>query len=426
MLRRQRKGLTLALVLQVLAVLAVTAMGLAALGIANLRQVRQSQEKSVLTHTAAGGVDEVINVLSTTLNYGSTANPKPGTTEGSYPETLPWARFFYSFDPSQAHFSVNNLEGLTQTTGSDGLAVPSYTALAQVTAGRDANGDVRMAAILARIWPYAIAAEGDIDVGHVGTVGPDPALRSNEETGTITISADSLNGSAYSSRGYGSISVSGEPKGRQNFDQPPITLPDVPIDTILANYAVNATHKFNGNQTGSSSNNGTLTIGGVVITPPPAGQERTIYVNGDLRFNGGLTVPRGVHFFVTGEFLVNGGGGFQQLANNPAAAHEDNFIFANTIRFNGGTAQNLYLFAEEEIDQNGSSEYYGVTYVRDGTVSMSGSSELGGVVITRNGEMVAPNTDITYDPRVLPAAERFGVQLMAQSKLRRVAWWRAQ
>jgi len=424
-MRRRSQGLTLALVLQVLAVLAVTATALAALGILNLRQVRQSQEKSVLVHTASGGVDEVISTLSTTLNYGSTANPKPGVTEGSYPETLPWARYFFSFDASQPHFSVNNLEGLTQTNGSDGLAVPSYTALTQVTAGRDPNGPVRMASILGRIWPYAIAAQGDINVARVDTVGPDPALRSNDSTGTITIEAESLNGSAYSSRGYGSIAVTGEPKGRQNFDQPPITLPDVPIDTIIANYAVNATHKFNGDQTGSSSSSGTLTIGGVVITPPPAGQERTIYVNGDLRFIGGLTVPRGVHFFVTGEFLVNGGGGFEQLPNNPAASHEDNFIFANTIRMNGGMAQNLYLFAEEGIDQNGSSEYFGVTYVRDGTVSMSGTSEIGGVVITRNGEMIAPNTDVTYDPRVLPPAERFGVQLMAQSKLRRVAWWRA-
>lgn len=462
---RSRSGFALGLVLLILVLITVLGLVLGAMGATNLAQIRHSGEKTGLVHAANGGLHELMDVLYGNPSYGTTLSEEgSGTFSASHGVT----RYTWSFDPSAGGpYCTNNLDGHAAVTGYAGHPVPPGMALLVVSATMESAGNEKTATVAALAsdrYPYAIASDGTIEIADVGSVIPGQGhVRSNFSGGSPNIAADLVDGMTFSVDGPGSIQV--DPgSGPQILHEPPVPLPDVPIQGILASWSaagLSGSHpyggpaqwQYSGNVVATTDSSGDLDIGSDHITAPA-----TIYVDGDFRINGGAQIARGIHVFCTGNFVVNGS--LQQLSLDhvrrvlasrgwgnspspapapspspvtlppsgagPAVGPQTNFIVAgDEIRFNGGSAQSLNLVAMNGIRQNGASVLRGFFYVRNGDFELNGSHSVTGVVITRSGavqgDVEAGNANVTYDPAVLDTLG--GLQVTILGKVRTSAWW---
>lgn len=476
---RTRSGFALGLVLMILVLITVLGLVLGAMGATNLAQIRHSGEKTGLVHAANGGLHELMDVLYGNPTYGTTLSEAgSGTFSASHGVT----QYTWTFDPNAGGpYCTNNLAGHAAVTGYGGKAVPPGMALLVVSATMESAGTEKAATVAALAtdrYPYAIASDGTIDIADVSSVFPGQGhVRSNFSGGSPNIAADLVDGMTFSVDGTGSIQVDNG-SGPQMFNEPPVALPDVPIQGILASWSaagLGGSHPYGGpaqwqyssNVVATTDSSGNLDIGGDHITAPA-----TIYVDGDFRINGGAQVARGIHVFCTGDFVVNGS--LQQLSldhvrrvlasrgngngngngnggspspsvspsptpapspsptalppsgGGPAVGPNTNFIIAgDEIRFNGGSGQSLNLLAMNGIRQNGASVLRGFFYVRNGDFELNGSHSVTGVVITRSGavqgDVEAGNANVTYDPAVLDTLG--GLQVTILGKVRTTAWW---
>lgn len=443
-LRARRRGFALAVALVTLLILTVMGLALGAMGVENLNQIRESGEKANLLHMANGGLHEIMDRLYANNAYGQGVTDSSADGAGTFTSSGPAARYSWTFNTGGADpFSTNNLNGDTAVTGWKGMTVPPHMALVVISAREDgATSDrktVRVGALVTNRFPYAIASDGEINVSDITSVIPGEGnVRSNMVGGSPNIEADSVDGMSFSRDGSGSIDISGN-SGPEILDSPPIGLPNVPIADIVASQStagVAGAHPFGGPAahqiTGSgpfdiTNDGGVLVINGTRLEPMPT----AVYIPGDVVVTGGLDLPQGVHFFVRGNFRVNGGGGIDQsgTAPSPAAGNpfppDSNFIFCTgAMRFNGAEGQNINLFAGTGIDQNGSSEYNGIMYVQNGPVTMSGTQDITGSIIARGGvtsDVDGQNADIKFDPSVFDRLDFLNLQITGP--VRTASWW---
>lgn len=476
-------GYAIGVVLIVLVLIMMMGTTLVYLGTHNLDQIRTSGRQTTLRHAADGGLHELLDTLYQNPDYGQ---DQTASSSGVFSSSQGATRYSWTFDPSSATpWSTNNLEGETAVTGYGGRTVPPGCALLFVSAGFDgANANQSptvVGAVTTNRFPYAVASDGVIDLSDVSSVIPGQGhLLSNNVGGNPNIQAGLVDGMSFSRDGVGSIQVSAN-SGPTNFNQPPVELPDLPIQDMIASwstagfsgahpYGGAADYQFSGNVTASTKKNGGLTVDGVKITAPA-----TIYVQGDLRVNGGMDLLKGIHFFCTGDFTVNGALDQVTLAEpfpvalfhgrrsmvsrkwvsptptpspspspspapspspspgpgpfpGPAISPDSNFILSGgQITFNGGSSQSIHILCVDGIRQNGSSTMKGLFYVRNGDFDVNGKSQLTGVVITRSGSVTvdgnveAKNTDVTYDPSVLIGLSALSTGI--QGRARTLSWW---
>jgi len=459
-------GYAIGVVLIVLVLIMMMGTTLVYLGTHNLDQIRTSGRQTTLRHAADGGLHELLDTLYQNPAYGQ---DQTAASSGVFSSSQGASRYSWSFDPSSTiPWSTNNLEGESAVTGYGGRTVPPGCALLFVSASFDgANANQTptvVGAVTTNRFPYAVASDGVIDVDDVSSVIPGQGhLLSNEVGGNPNIEAGLVDGMSFSRDGVGSIQISAN-SGPTNFNQPPVELPDLPVQDMIASwstagiagahpYGGAADYQFSSDVTASTKKNGKLTVDGVEITAPA-----TIYVNGDLRVNGGMDLLKGIHFFCTGDFTVNGAldqitmfepfpvalfHGRRSMPTptpspspepspgpfpGPAISPNSNFILSGgQVKFNGGSSQSIHILCVDGIRQNGSSTMKGLFYVRSGNFDVNGSSQLTGVVITRSGSVTvdadveAKNTDVTYDPSVLSGLSALSTGI--QGRARTLSWW---
>lgn len=469
------RGYAIGVVLIVLVLIMMMGTTLIYLGTHNLDQIRTSGRQTTLRHAADGGLHELLDTLYQDSDYG---RDQTASSSGVFSSSQGATRYSWTFDPSSTTpWSTNNLEGESAVTGFGGRTVPPGCALLFVSASFDgANANQTptvVGAVTTNRFPYAVASDGKIEVDDVSSVIPGQGhLLSNKVGGNPNIKAGLVDGMSFSRDGVGSIQVSAN-SGPTNFNQPPVELPDLPIQDMIASwstagisgahpYGGAADYQFSGSVTASTKKNGELTVDGVAITAPA-----TIYVNGDVRVNGGMDLLKGIHFFCTGDFEVNGAldqitmfepfpvalfHGRRSLSSRkwvsptptpspspspspspgpfpgPAISPNSNFILSGgQITFNGGSSQSMHLLSVTGIRQNGASTMKGIFYVRNGDFDVNGNSQLTGVVITRSGSVTvdgnveAKNTDVTYDPSVLIGLSSLSTGI--QGRARTLSWW---
>ncbi|HXE73893.1 MAG TPA: hypothetical protein VNO81_14615, partial [Candidatus Nitrosotenuis sp.] len=106
-----------------------------------------------------------------------------------------------------------------------------------------------------------------------------------------------------------------------------------------------------------------------------------------------------------------------------------NIFATGTMRFNGGQSTSMNLFAGTGIDQNGSSTYKGIIYVRNGDFTLSGggtNSNITGIVIVRGGELgnlSGRTVNLTYDPSVIRGLSQFGFDLNSDQPFHVLSWF---
>lgn len=469
-------GYAIGIVLIVLVLIMMMGGALVYLGTHNLDQIRTSERQTALRHTADGGLHEMLDLLYQDSEYGQ---DQTASSSGVFSSSQGATRYSWTFDPSSATpWSTNNLEGDSAVTGYGGRTVPPGCALLFVSAefdGASNQAPVVVGSVTTNRFPYAVASDGVIELDDVSSIIPGQGhLLSNKVGGLPNIKAGLVEGMTFSRDGLGSILVQAN-SGPKNFNQPEMELPDLPIQDIIASwstagfagahpYGGAADYQFSGNVTASSKKNGELTIDGVDITPPA-----TIYVQGNLKVNGGMSLLKGIHFFCTGDFTVNGSleqitlaepfpvalyHGRRSLVSRkwvsptptptpspspspppgpgpfpgPVLSPDSNFIFSGgQVRFNGASSQSIHILCVDGIRQNGSSNMKGLFYVRNGDFDVNGNSQFTGVVITRSGSVTtdgnveAKNTDVTYDPSVLLALHDLNLEV--KGRARTLSWW---
>jgi len=473
--KNRRPGFALGMALMVLVVIALMGSTLVYVGTHNLDQIQLSGRQAALRHTADGGLHELLDALYRYPDHGLN---RTATGTGLYAGSVGSTRYSWTFDPTASvPYCTNNLDGEDPVTGYQGRVVPAGCALLFVEA-RFEDGDryperLIIGSVSTNRFPYAIASDGVVEVDDVSSLIPGQGhVLSNNVGGSPNIDAGLVDGITFSRDGSGSIRVDSG-SGPQNYNQPKVELPNLPVQDIIASWStagVGGAHPYGGpadyqygdDVKASVSRDGVITIDGVDIEAPA-----TIFVDGEFRINGKSDWPQGVHVFCTEGFLVNGAldqitmldsilawdHTRRSLASRkktatpspspepepdpsptpipgpgPALSDDSNFIVSGgQIRFNGGTFQSINLLSVGGIRQNGASMMRGVFYAQNGNFEVNGNSQFQGVVITRSGtvsvegEVDAGNTDVLYDPSVLSKLVALNARLLGRS--RTVSWW---
>ncbi len=338
-------------------------------------------------------------------------------------------------------------------TGWNGMRVPARTALlvtsADVVPRAESERPVRIVALVNNGLPYAISSDGTIDANNVTSLIPGQAnIRSNNTTGTSSnpnVEVASVDGTVFSRNGSGTIKVTGA-SGPQLFDQDPITIPNIPITTVVQSQStagVGGAHPYGGpaaiqiaksGPAHSVSNNadGTeLLIDGIVLGPRPV----SVYVDGDVRFSGGgsLSLPQGVHLFVRGDVEVSGSLD-QQSTPAPTGTStsglpaDKNFLFCTgDLTFNGAQGQSLNLLVGETMLQHGTSNFSGLLYSQNGDVDFRGGGTLTGAIIAREGVSThggnteVKNLNVIFNPAVLNTVSWLGFGILGP--VHTTSWW---
>lgn len=439
--RRRRDGFALGVVLLVLTLLATFAAVTGGLGATTLHNVRESERQTALQQGANGGLHELMDALYANESYSADGF-------GSYLSTSGPVAYRWTFDSTLGRpYCVNNLASTAPATGWNGMVVPAGTAALLVTATQPgfSEKELGVGAIVVNDFPYAVVADGVLKIGDVAAADGvlEANVRSNLEGGNPNINGDVVDGQSFSRDGPGSIRVDGT--GIRNYDEPPLPLPNLPISGIVDSFSEGgvrgqhphggpADYRFHGNVQAETDSAGHVAIEGETIAP-----DHTVYVKGDLLFSKSATLASGIHFFVDGNIRVNGAltqlpptGTTGEALRAPgqrfaAGLSADNSFMVCTgrITLNGGSATSMHLLAEEEIRQNGSSDWRGLVYVQDGGLTMNGTQAFEGVAIARSGalrgDILAGNTDVLYDPNVI--RELAGLNLGISGFVRPRSWW---
>ncbi len=311
-----RPGFALGMALMVLVVIALMGSTLVYVGTHNLDQIQLSGRQASLRHTADGGLHELLDTLYRDPAHGQ---DRTGTGTGLYAGSVGSTRYSWTFNPSASiPYCTNNLDGETPVTGYQGRPVPAGCALLFVEARFEDSDRFQERLIIGSIstnrYPYAIASDGVIEVSDVSSEIPGQGhLLSNKRGGNPNIDADLVDGMTFSRDGAGSIRVDSG-SGPQNFDQPPVELPNLPLPEIIASWSTSgvvganphpyggpARYQYDRDVTASVSRDGEVTINGVDIEVPA-----TVFVDGNFTINGSSLYPKGLHVFCTGNFRVNG------------------------------------------------------------------------------------------------------------------------
>lgn len=448
----RRRGLSLAVTLLVLMVLSVMGLALAAQGVLNLQQIEHGTERAILVNAANGGLHELMDAIYQNTAYG---RDRSARGSGTYTTSSGIVHYWWSFNPSDDGFSVNNLDTSTPRTGFGGRTVPPLSALVVVNADfvpmAQSRNPVRVGSVCSKNFRMAIATDGTISARDVrGVQGYPGNIWSNatRAPGSVTIAASSADGQVRANAPEGAIAIAGQPRGVHYYDAGRITIPDIPVQDVIASYAATATSRpyggpatyaSLGNVSASTNSQGRVDMTGDFVTqdgsrvtsvriePPAAGQPHvSIHVNGNLSIGGGAVLAPSIHWFVKDDMRINGS--MTQLETGDS----DNFLFVGGVMdFRGASASDLHLFSGKGIKQSGSSSYKGVMYVRDGYYDASGggtSSDFQGIVLIRSiatgtGNLNAPSTNFTYDPDFLTAMERFNVSVKDESPVFTLSWW---
>lgn len=449
---RPGRGMALAVTLVVLLILSVMGLALAAQGVLNLDQIEETTERAILLNAANGGLHELMDQVYQNTAYGRDRSASGG---GTYTSSRGTAYYWWTFNPADPGFSLNNLDTATAATGFGGRTVPPLSSLVVVNADfvpkERSRRPVRVAAVCSKNFRMAVAADGTIRAENVRGVSGYPGnMWSNASGPGITVSAASADGQVYANAPDGSISIAGTPSGIKYHDAGPLFIPDIPIDEVIESqsplslahpHGGPATYASLGDVTLATNGQGRLDVqSGVLIGPggarfgsgsridPPAeGQPHiSILVNGDLTMPGNATLAPSVHLFVRDDMTVKGS------THQLPTGNSDNFLFVGgVLDLRGASSSDLHLFVGKGIKQSGSSSYQGVMYVRDGYYQASGggaSSEFRGVVLINSrtsgsGNVDAPSTNFTYDPDFLMAMERFNISIKEESPVFTLSWW---
>lgn len=466
---RRKRGISLAITLVTLLVLAVLGTAVGALGVSNLGQIKESARKSAILHAANGGLNELMDLMYQDLTYGGDAGSSSIRGEGTYTSSAGTIYYWYTFNPGEGKGqSVNNLTSATPRTNAGGIRVPPLAALLIVNADtvpRDRSRvPFRVAAIASKSFRMAVAVDGTANVRDINAaIGYPGGIWSNDDSNR-TVTATSVDGLVFSGGGSGSVAVSGLPTGVHHFDADALTLPDIDIDAVIASAdprssdhdfapaATYAAYKGGSGQTPvltlQTDNNGRIRIAGMqniqgnvlygpgsttlavgsYIDPPVAGSpEVSLFVDGDLRFNGGATIAPRMHYFVEGNFDVSGA-----LTQLPTSSTQDNFFFVGgNIGYSGSNGSNINMLAGGDIVQNGSSDYKGLFYVREGSFRITGGgtvSNFEGVTVVRAGDSGTGNLDAAsanfkYNPAYLEALKRYNVSVNDETPVYTLSWW---
>lgn len=451
--RGRKRGMALAVALVTLLILTVMGLAIGAMGIENLSQIKKTGKNASLLHAANGGLHEVMDRLYQNGDYGKGVTDASADGSGRFSTSSVAANYWWTFNTGTGEpYCTNNLDGDTPVNGWNNLRVPPHMALMVVSADPAArpggNETVMVVALVTNKFPYAVASDGTIDVSDVSSVIPGQGnVRSNAVGGSPNIAADTVDGISFSRDGTGSIDISGN-AGPERYDEPKVALPDVPIERIVLSYStagVAGAHPFGGPATFQIPGPGPHDIrerpdGSLEIQDPSAGSGWTrihprpasVHIEGNVRITGGgtLTIPRGIHFFVNGNFQTNGSleqdttpsGG----SSSPLPADANFFFVTGDMAFNGAQGQDLNILCGGNIRQNGSSDFTGIVYSQDGTVDFNGSGSVTGTVIARAGvtnpgNTEAQNLDVRYDPDVLEGLDFLGLEVTGP--VRTASWW---
>lgn len=465
---RRKRGISLAITLMTLVILTVIATAIGALGVSNLGQIRESSRKAAILHAANGGLNELMDLMFQDLTYGGSPGSSSVTGEGTYNSSIGPIYYWWSFNPGQGKGqSVNNLTTAVPTVNAGGIRVPPLTALLVVNADtvprQQSRRPVRVAAIASKTFRMAVAVDGTAAVRDINAAPGYPGGVWSNATGQRTVSATSVDGLVFSGGGTGSISVSGFPAGVHHYDAEQLELPDIPVQEVIASadprnsdhryaepatYAAYATGNSNATVTLQTDNNGVWRIAGLQnvqgnviyksdgttlgvgasITPPTAGQpDVSLFVDGDLRFNGGATIAPRMHLFVVDDFDVSG-----SLSQLPTTGTQDNFFFVgDDIGYSGSNGSNINMLAGGDIVQNGSSNYKGLFYTREGSFRITGggtTSNFEGVTVIRkggsgSGNLDAASANFRYNPAYLEALKRYNVTVNEETPVYALSWW---
>lgn len=465
---RRKRGISLAITLMTLVILTVIATAIGALGVSNLGQIRESSRKAAILHGANGGLNELMDLMYQDLTYGGSPGSSSVTGEGTYNSSIGTIYYWWSFNPGTGKGqSVNNLTTAVPTVNAGGIRVPPLTALLIVNADtvprRDSTRPMRVAAIGSKSFRMAVAVDGTANVREINAATGYPGGIWSNADEQRTVSATSVDGLVFSGGGSGSVSVSSLPTGVHHFDADRLQLPDIPVQDVIesadprssdhpyaqpATYAAYSTGGSNAVLTLQTDNNGvwriagmqnvqgnvlyksdgtTLGIGGS-INPPATGQPHlSLFVDGDLRFNGGATIAPRMHLFVEDDFDVSG-----SLSQLPTSGTQDNFFFVgDDIGYSGSNGSNINMLAGGDIVQNGSSNYKGLFYTREGSFRITGGgtvSNFEGVTVIRKGDSGSGNLDAAsanfkYNPAYLEALKRYNVSVNEETPVYAISWW---
>lgn len=434
--RRRRAGYALALVMVVLTLMALLATATGGFGILNLQQVRQTECLRSLELAADGGLHELMDRIYSHEGYDADGS-------GSFQSSAGRSMYRWSFDPEGSlPYSTNNLRGTGPVPGWGGRPVPAGTAqlLVTATAAGDATQPVTVGSIAVNSWPYAIAADGTVQVEDVLSEGDfrEAHVRSNMQGGSPNIAGGLVQGQTFSRDGEGSIQVEGE--GQRHWGEPDYPLPDLPLAEIVASYSAAgveglhpyggpAPYQFEGDLTATTDDQGALILEGTRIPPG-----HCVYLRGNLTILGASpTLAAGLHLFVDGDLTVNGAlrqvgvpeSNWERRTTYPLGSANGYMVSTGVLRMNGGSALSLHLLAERGLVQNGSSTWRGFLYVRQGALVMNGRHAVQGVIVARSGlsrgDVAAGGVTLTHDPDVL--RELLGLNLSLLGPVRTRSWW---
>ncbi len=457
-----QRGMALAVALVTLLILTVLGLALGSMGIENLNQIRKSADTAALVHAANGGLHELMDRIhgdggSTNGAYGRGVTDGRADGTGTYTTSLEACHYWWTFNPNSGEpYCTNNLEGDEAVTGWNEMNVPPHMALLVTSADQVPRAEsarpVRVVALVTNGMPYAIASDGTVDVDEVRSLAPGQAnVRSNNTTGTVqspNIEATSVDGMVFSMGGTGTISISGA-SGPRLYNQDPFPIPDIPVPDLVKSqspsgipgvqpsqahpYGGPAVVQIPGNGPHSLANDGSgnLMIDGVSLTPLPV----SVYVKGDTKSSGGgnILIPRGVHLFVEGDLTCSGsmnqGTTDAPPGSGPTSGLPSNqnfVVVSGNMTFNGAQGQSLNMLVGGNIRQNGTSQFAGLVYSREGSVNVNGGGTLTGSVIARagvnrTGNTDAKNLDVVFNPRVFDSVRWLGFNLLGP--VRTNSWW---
>jgi hypothetical protein len=457
--RSTQRGMALAVALLALLILTVLGLALGSMGIENLNQIRAAGDTAALVHAANGGLHELMNRIygngdTTNGVYGRGVTDNRADVTGTYTTSLAACHYWWTFNTTSGEpYCTNNLEGSGAVTGWNGMRVPARTALlvtsADVVPRAESQHPVLIVALVNNGFPYAISSDGMIDANNVTSLLPGQAnIRSNSTSGTSSnpnVEVASVDGTVFSRNGSGTIKVTGA-SGPQLFDQDPITIPNIPITTVVQSQStagIGGAHPYGGPaaiqipssgpaHSMSNSADGTeLLIDGVVLSPRPV----SVYVDGDVRATGGgsIALPQGVHLFVRGSVDVSGS--LNQLTtpaptgtSTSGLPADKNFLFCTgSLTFNGAEGQSINMLVGGSMLQRGTSHFSGLLYSQNGDVQFNGGGTLTGSIIaregvsTRGGNTVAKNLDVIFNPEVLNTVSWLGFGILGP--VHTTSWW---
>lgn len=453
---RRRRGLSLAMVMICLLILSVLGLAVGAIGVQNLQQIRRTAEKTILLQAANGGLCELMDRLYNNPAMGFEVSDSSQDGEGTFQTSAGTVYYWWTFNRSgPAAYCYNNMGSATTRTGWRGMVVPPVSALLLVNADTvpkaRSTKPVRLAAVASKKFRFAVASDGAMSVRNIEGVTGFPGSVWSNETGTNTVQATSIDGQVFVNSTEGAIKVQASPAGVPYYGSGTTPIPDIPIDQVVLSHDPEATsHPYGGPATLYSDGNVTIKFlstgdfsvvsgnlsgpngatfnasSGLVRPPPPGQPDLNIFIGGELRVQGGALLAPRMHFFVDGDMTV--GGSLSQL---PTTGLQDNFLFVDgSLTFNGGQASNLNLFVAGDLRQNGSANYKGVMYVKEGDFTVSGGgtgSNYEGAVIVKGtgteGDLSANSANFEYNPATLDAMSRYSVDVSENSPVYTLSWW---